>query len=133
MRSPQLVVYERESWIADLLRGTAGTWKWILRELRQDSACLRVLRHAGPSVFVMELREDLEPDLALLERVTRLCPETASIVVASSSESRLTALIWDLGATYVLAPPHPRDALLTVVMHVMEAAQRRVTVAEPGP
>jgi DNA-binding NtrC family response regulator len=131
MRSPQLVVYESESWIADLLRGTAGIWKWTLRELRQDTACLRVLRQGGPSVFVLELRQDLEPGLTLLERVTRLCPETASIVAASSSESRLTALAWDLGATYVLAPPHPRDALLTVVMHLMEAAQRKDIVPEP--
>jgi DNA-binding NtrC family response regulator len=121
VRSPQLIVYESEGWIADLLRGTAGTWKWTLRELRDPDACLRSLRQ-GPAVMVLELAGNLEDGLALLERLTRLCPE-APVVVVAATAGDLVGLAWDLGAAYVLAPPQPRDALLTVVLGLMETAR----------
>jgi DNA-binding NtrC family response regulator len=131
MRSPQLLIYETEAWIADLLRGTAGTWKWALRELRQDRACLRSLRQGGPCILVLELGRDLEHDLKLLEQISRLCPETATVVVARSADSRLMALAWDLGAACVLAPPQPRDAVLPVVLRLMETVPVEGAVQEP--
>jgi DNA-binding NtrC family response regulator len=123
MRSPQLVVYESDRWIAELLRGTAATWKWALRELRQPEACWRALRRGGPGVMVLELGRPAEDDLALLERATWLCPETPVVVVSNTRGDELTGLAWDLGAAYVLAPPQPRDALLTVVLGLMETAR----------
>ena len=123
MRAPQIVVYESERWIADLLRGTAEVWQWPLRELRDEAAVVRALRQGGPSVLAFEVGADVESDLALFGRLTWLCPEAAAIVVSNVASEELAGLAWDLGATYVLAPPQPRDALLSVVLSLMEAAK----------
>jgi DNA-binding NtrC family response regulator len=131
MRAPQLVIYARDGDIAELLRGTAGTWKWTLRELRQTEAIVRALRASGPAILVLELSRDLESDLALLERVTRLCPETAVVVVSTTASDALAGMAWDLGATYVLTPPQPHEALLPIVLRLMESA--RPDTAEAAP
>jgi hypothetical protein len=123
MRAPQIVVYESERWIAELLSGTAEVWQWPLRELRDESAIVRALRQGGPSVLVVDVGGDVERDLALLGRLTWLCPEAWTVAVSSVASAELTGLAWDLGATYVLAPPLPRDALLPVVLGLMEAAR----------
>ncbi len=123
MRSPQLIVYESEQWIADLLRGTAEMWQWSLRELRESEACLRALRQGGPSVVVVEISHNLEHDLKLIEQFAWLCPKAALVAVLGVSQPDLLGLVWDLGATYVLAPPTPRDSLLTLVFGLMESAR----------
>jgi hypothetical protein len=123
MRAPQIVVYESEHWIADLLRGTAEVWQWPLRELRDEAAVVRALRQGGPSVLAFEIGADMERDLALFGRLTWLCPEATAIVVSSVASEELAGLAWDLGATYVLVLPQPRDALLPLVLSLMEAAK----------
>jgi hypothetical protein len=123
MRAPQIVVYESERWAAELLRGTAEVWRWPLRELRDESAIVRALHQRGPSVLVFEIGGDLEHDLALLGRLTWLCPEASTVAVSQVSSVELAGLAWDLGADYVLAPPLPRDALLSVVLGLMETAR----------
>jgi DNA-binding NarL/FixJ family response regulator len=122
MRLPQLVVCETDDWIAELLRGTAGTWQWVLRQLTGAEACLRALRQSGPGVAVIEVGRHLEHDLLLVERLARLCPETPIVVVTTMTNPELTALAWDLGASYVHAREQPRDALLKVVASLMETA-----------
>ena len=122
MRSPQLIVYESDGWVADLLRGTAGAWKWPLRELRQPEACVAALRGGSAGVMVLELGRDLDGDLALLERIARLCPEAPVVVVANGGPD-VAGLAWDLGAAYVLAPPQPREMLLDVIVGLMETAR----------
>lgn len=128
MRSPQLIVSESEGWIVELLQGTASAWQWALRRLRQPEACVAALRDGGPAVMVLELGRDLAGDFTLLEQVTRLCPE-APVVVVAPSPGPVAATAWDLGAAYVLAPPEPRDALLTVVVGLMETAREALTYA----
>ena len=124
MRAPQIVVYESEHWIADLLRGTAEVWQWPLRELRDEAAVVRALRQGGPSVLAFEIGADVERDLSLLGRLTWLCPEATTIAVSNVAGDELAGLAWDLGAAYVLAPPQPRDALLPIVLGLMESARK---------
>jgi DNA-binding response OmpR family regulator len=123
VRAPQIVVCESERWVAELLRGTAEVWQWPLRELRDEVAVLRALRQGGPSVLVLEIGGDLERDLALLGRLTWLCPEACCVAVSQMASTDLTGLAWDLGADFVLAPPLPRDALLPVILGLMEAVR----------
>jgi DNA-binding response OmpR family regulator len=123
MRSPQLVVCETDRWIAELLHATAAMWKWSLRELRQPDACVRALRRGGPGVMVLELSRHPDDGLALLERVAWLCPDTPVVVVSGAADDELTGLAWDLGADYVVAPPQPREAVLPVVVGLMETAR----------
>ncbi len=78
-----------------------------------------------PQIIVYESERwaaDLERDLALLGRLTWLCPEAHTVAVSQVASAELTGLAWDLGADYVLAPPLPRDALLPVVLGLMETA-----------
>ena len=128
MRSPQIVVYESERWAAELLRATAEIWQWALRELRDEAAIVRALHQGGPSVLAFEVGGDLKRELALLGRLTWLCPEASTVAVSSVTSTELAGLAWDLGADYVLAPPLPRDALLPVVLGLMETANQ-----ESGP
>jgi hypothetical protein len=123
VRAPQIVVYESERWAADLLRATAEIWQWPLRELREETAIVRALLPGGPSVLVFEIGCDIEGDLALLGRLTWLCPEASTVAVSNVASAELAGLAWDLGADYVLAPPLPRDALLPVVLGLMEKAK----------
>jgi hypothetical protein len=124
MRAPQIVVYESVRWIAELLRGTAEVWQWPLRELRDEAAIVRALRQGGPSVLAFEVGADVERELSLLGRLTWLCPEAMTIAVSNVASEELAGLAWDLGAAYVLAPPQPRDALLPLVLGLMEAARK---------
>jgi len=125
MRHPQLLVYERDGLLAHLLRrtGKAGQPRkpsdWSLRQPRRPETCLRLLSRGGPSLLVLEVGHDLERELTLLERVTWLHPETATVVVGDTEDAALAGLAWDLGATYVLFPPLPRDQLLDVTDALM--------------
>jgi DNA-binding response OmpR family regulator len=123
MRTPQIVVYESDRGLAEMLRGTAEVWGWPLRELRDEAALLRALRQGGPSVLVMEIAGDIERDLSLLDRLTWLCPEVRAIAVSNVASEELVGLAWELGAAFVLAPPQPRDILLPLVLGLMETAK----------
>jgi hypothetical protein len=119
MRYPQLLVYDGDGRLAALLRPLAEQRRWSLREPRQPGACLRLLGRAGPNLLVLRAGRDLERELTLLDRVSWLHPETATVLVADSDHPRLAGLAWDLGAAYVLMPPLPRDSLPEVVAALM--------------
>jgi hypothetical protein len=134
MRHPLVVVFETDGRLAAQLRQPG---RWSLREPRQPEACLRLLRPAGRGVLVLKLgsvprrevtlleqgqgeeaalaERALVRELTLLERVTWLCPEAATVVVGDADHADLAALCWDLGAAYVSFPPRPRDWLPDVV------------------
>ncbi len=124
MRSPQIVVYETERWIADLLHGTAEVWQWPLRELRDERALLRALGSGTASILVFEIGADVERDLALLGRLTWLCPDAMTVAVSNVANPEVIGLAWDLGADYVVAPPQPRDVVLHLVLGLMETAKK---------
>ena len=125
MRHPQVLVYERDGLLANLLRRTGKTGQarkptdWALREPRRLETCLRLLSRGGPSLLVLEVGHDLERELTLLERVSWLHPETATVVVGDAEDAALAGLAWDLGASYVLFPPLLRDQLLDVIDALM--------------
>jgi hypothetical protein len=136
MRLPQVLVYETDGRLAALLRPFAAPRHWSLREPRRPESCLRLLRGGGRAVLVLKLGslpgQEATPqdralvnELSLLERVTRLCPETATVVVGDADHAELAALAWDLGAAYVLFPPQPRDGLPDIVSGLLGQAGGR--------
>jgi hypothetical protein len=146
MRLSQVLVYETDGRLAALLRPVAEERGWSLREPRQPEACLRLLRRGGRAVLVLRLgsvprreatllergegqeavleERTLVNGLTLLERVARLCPEAATVVVGDADHAELAALAWDLGAAYVLFPPQPRDGLPDVVAGLLGQTAR---------
>ena len=122
MRLPQLVIYEPDRRLADFLRATAAVNRWALRTPQSPSSCLKLLQRGGPGVLVLRLSRDVKKrEMPLLERVTWLCPETATLVVLDSDNPGLVNLAWDLGARWVLGPTQPRDQLPEIVAGLMES------------
>jgi DNA-binding NtrC family response regulator len=122
MNYPQVLVYETDGKLAAGLQSMSQRHGWRLRELRHAQACLRTLRRHGPGVLVVKLGRDLERELTLLERVSWLFPDTATIVVGDHANPALAGLVWDLGAHYVLFPPQPMELLPELVEGFLPAA-----------
>jgi hypothetical protein len=119
MHYPQLLVYEMDRRLAGLLQRLVDKNNWLLREPRQPSAVLRLLDRSGPGVLVLRLSRDLERELAMLEQVAWLHPDSAVVLVADSEQRGLSSLAWDLGVRWVLLPPHTRERLEEIVLHLM--------------
>ncbi len=143
MRYPQLLVYEKDGLLAVLLRKTAKTHGWSLREPRRPESCLRLLRRQGPTVLIIKVPSSPNEEqgrkveageaeriraLTLLDQVHWLFPETAVIVVGDTDDPPLAGLAWDLGASYVLFPPQPRQQLPDIVSGLMQGIIRK----QPG-
>jgi hypothetical protein len=148
MRHPQLVVFERDGRIAWLLKDVCAQQRWALREPRQLEACLRLLRAGGPALLVVRIAGKVgneptaegaeqeprtsERSFALMDRVHWLRPDAAIIAVAERTDPALTALAWNLGATYVLAPPQPLSALPKLLGPMMASMARAVPREPPA-
>jgi hypothetical protein len=148
MRYPQLLVFESDGRIAWLLEETCARQRWVLRKPRQTEACLRLLRAGGPALLVVrttsklareQTAEDaerekkaLERSFALIDRVHWLRPDAAIIAVGERDDPALTALAWNLGATYVLAPPRPLGNLPELIGDLMGALVPRTPQGVSG-
>ena len=120
MRFPQILIYENDGRLAELLRREGKPAEWSLREPRQPDSCLRLLQRGGPSVMVLKVGTDVLQELTLLERVAWLFPDTMTLVVGESADPALAGLAWDLGATVVLFPPQPRHYLIEILGRLLE-------------
>ncbi|SRR5579883_743144 len=123
MQYPQLLVYETDRRLAGLLQRLADKNNWLLREPRQLSAVLRLFDRGGPGLLVLHLSRDLERELAMLEQLSWLHPDAAVVLVADNEQRGLTSLAWDLGVRFVLLPPHTRERLEEIVLHLMKQYQ----------
>ncbi len=127
MRQAQVLVYESDGRLANLLRALCRRQGWRLRELRHADAVLAALPGEG-QVVVLRVGRDLTEEMALLERLSWVHPETAVVVVGDIDTPELAALAWDLGAAFVLLPPEPREMLPEIVAGLM--GQERVKQEE---
>jgi hypothetical protein len=158
MRHPQLLVYETDGRLAAGLRPLAEKNKWLLRQPRQLSACLRLFDRGGPGVLVLRasnaereltildqhlkrglttlkpgesretrarlnLERSLDHEFALLERLSWLHPDAATVLVADAEHAALSGIAWDLGASWVHAPPQTRERLAEIVVALMNRYQ----------
>jgi hypothetical protein len=115
MHHAQVIVWGLEGAALESLRELAqGRAVW-LREVSKRSACLKLMRQGGPGILVLRLGRDLEEELSLLDEVSRLFPEQATIVVSDAVHAALSGLAWDLGARYVLSPAQAPHLLREVV------------------
>lgn len=125
MRLAQLLVWESDGRVAEMLRECAAKQQWALHEVRQAEACLGLLRHGGRNVLVVKVGRDLEAEFTLLEQVTRCFPEASVVVVGDGDNPGLADVAWDLGVHYVLVPPQPRHRLVDIVTGLMKSPAKR--------
>ncbi len=121
MRFPQVLIYESDGRLAELLRREGKSHRWSLREPRRPESCLRLLRRGGPSILVLKIGADLLEELTLLDHVSWLFPGTATVVVADADNPVLAGLAWDLGAALVLFPPQPRQYLVDILGRILDS------------
>jgi hypothetical protein len=119
MQFPQLIIYETDGRLARMLEATAGTHRWALRQPRRVESCLQLLERGGRGIVVVKVEHDLKSPFTLLQRTSSQFPDVDTVVVLDRDDGLLAELAWDLGSTYVLAPPQPRDRLLDVVANLM--------------
>jgi hypothetical protein len=149
MRYPQILMFESDGLLAGMLRETAKTNRWALREPRRPEACLRLLRSQCPTVLVLKIATQMkrEPGLPikeeeqrtraqsrereqirsmeLLDQIHWWHPDTAIVVVGDAEDVSLTGLAWELGGNYVLMPPQSRQQLPDLVAVMMKEAIRK--------
>jgi DNA-binding NtrC family response regulator len=130
MRHPQLLIYEKDGRLAELLRELAQKQRWALREVRKAEECRQLLRAGGPAVLVLKIGHDLIRELTLLERISWLVPDAGRIVVGDADDPVLAGLAWDLGASYVLFLPGRRNLLPDLVLSLMAASRRAQPAAD---
>jgi len=119
MRRAQIIIYEADGLIAEFLRAPAATHGWRVRPVRHTARVLSLLRPGEASVVVLKTGRDLEREFAALERIGRLFPEAATVVVGDADQPMLAGLAWDMGARFVLFPPLPREHLPEIVTMLM--------------
>lgn len=125
MRHPQIVVYESDGTLARHLTETVGQHKWLLREARQTPACLNLVRRRGPTTLVVKVGRNVERELSLINAARRMAPAVPMAVVSDVDDGILEALLYDLGASFVLQPPLSSSRFVELVERMMQAAQQR--------
>jgi hypothetical protein len=133
MHHPQIVVYERDSRLADALRSLADAERWVVREPRQADPLWRLLQTGGPTVLVVKFGSSPDRDLALIEGVSRQLPDVATVAVGDlEGAAVLAGLAWDVGAAFALFPPQSRDLLPEIVAGLMRRAIRDTVAPVPA-
>ena len=116
MQQAQILAYGVDEPLAGRLQKLGhdeGIWVRAVQQLR---ACRDLLRDAGPAVLIVMLGKDVAEELALVEEVGRVWPDTAVIVISDTDNPALAALAWDLGARCVLQPPLSIELLPPIVV-----------------
>jgi DNA-binding NtrC family response regulator len=132
MHHPQILVYETDGRLAELLRREASLQQCALRQPRRLESCLRLLAGGSPTVLLVKAGRDLVREMTLLERVHWLHPEADVVVVEESSNPALAGLAWELGAAFVLTSPYSVQELVEIIRGLLgRAADNRAAPAAP--
>lgn len=122
MRFPQVIVYEPDGRLKQLLTAMIVEHRWVLREFRQVEACMKALSAAHPSLLVFRLSAEYTHGLEMLSRIARKGSKIRKVAVLDAAHTNeLVGLAWDLGADFVLAPPLSLIMLPDIVAGLMLA------------
>ncbi len=110
MKYPQLLIYESDGAIAELLGKLAADQGWLIRQCRSAETIFELLKESRISVVFLKFERDLLSGLELLSQITSLYPDCSVVVVSdvkadSQQRENLACLVFDLGAKYIVFPP----------------------------
>lgn len=136
MKSPRVVVWAFDDWLATRLREAVSERGWLLLTVRSADAWAKAAA-GGPCVAVVQadLTGDSEKGLSAVSELNRTRPDADVVLVCDvklNDEDRppWTAAALDLGARLVLYPPLTKTVLEDAVIGLME---RRVGPPSPAP
>ena len=144
MRYPQLVILDSDGWLARQLAELADESRWLVRGPRARGPALDYAREPRPTVLIVRIEpaEEKADAIALIGEVHRVCPDVPVVAVSDvklpdADRAAWTAVLFDLGARFVLFPPLSKPVLEDVVSGLMAATVRRTIggepVSAPGP
>lgn len=134
MQHPQVIVTGQDDTLANQLQSFINEHRWRLLHVADAEKARPSL--GCPTVLLVQL--DVEDAKAkaqnTMSHVHLVHPDVAIIAVLSSKISSDERAIWlaglfDLGARYVLIPPHTRSVVEDVVGGLMTATIARITGA----
>lgn len=138
MPQPQLIILDPDGWAARQLGQLARESHWLVREPKKIDTALSLAREPRPTVLLVRVdpAADKADGFALIADVHRLSPDVPVVAVSDvklseGDRAAWTAVLFDLGARYVLFPPLTRPVLEDVASGLMAAAVRRCGGAEP--
>jgi hypothetical protein len=133
MRFPQLIMHDADGWIVRQLSELAGESRWLLREPKTPAAVLQLHRDFRPTVLFLRVdpADDKHADIALLADIHRLNSDVAVVAVSDvkmpdADRIAWTAVLFDLGARYVLFPPLSKPILEDLASGLMTSTVKRV-------
>lgn len=133
MRYPQLLVLAADDVLAAQLRPLAEDRRWLLKTSRLPATILEVVRDSRPTVLFVQTdaREPSHAALRLVADVHALRPDVAVVLASDQKLPEADQASWaaaghDLGARFVLFPPHARPVLEDLAGGLMAATIRRV-------
>jgi DNA-binding NarL/FixJ family response regulator len=140
MRYPQLVIFDPDAEAVRLLGERAGEHRWLVQQPRKIDSALSLAREPRPGVVIVRVEpaDEGRDTISFIADVHRLCPDVPVIAVSDvkmpdADRIAWTALLFDLGARYVLFPPVTKPVLEDAVSGLMAAAVRRVVGADIPP
>ncbi len=143
MRTPQIVIWESDGWLARQLRELAAEQRWLVRGVRSAERASQLCRHLQlPTVLLVQFDpvQPTLPSIELIAAVHRHNPDAAIVAVADlkvpdTEQLAWTAALFDLGVRYALFPPLTRPVVEDLVSGLMLATIRRVcgTAATEAP
>lgn len=125
MKLAQVVVYEADGELTNLLRHEAEKEGWRVRVIHNLRA-LPELLWEGVSVLILKLGTGLPAEvMGKLEQVRWLFPELPVVLVGNFPQPELETFSWELGATCCVFPPTSvRQHLLELVRTCLSAEKR---------
>jgi DNA-binding NtrC family response regulator len=132
MKYPQIVVYESDGSLAQMVRRLAADHQWLVRESRQPDACVNLLSESRPALLLLKLDRDMHEGMTLLSRVAERSPDCPVILISDAKlegaeqRGQLSALAFDLGARYVLFPPLQQPVIEDLVSGLLTATIRKL-------
>jgi hypothetical protein len=137
MKSPRVVVWAFDHWLAAQLGEAVGERKWLLQSVSTHAEWVKATGSGGPCVAVVQADPTADGDrlLSAVGELHRTHPAVDVVVVCDvklNDDDRppWTAAALDLGARLVLYPPLTKAVLEDAVVGLME---HKVGSPPPAP
>jgi hypothetical protein len=126
-RRPQLVLLDPDGGIGRYVADLAAESRWLVRPARTPAAALELARDRRPTVVFATFSPADPAAVSVVADAHRLAPDAAVVAVsdeklAETDRAAWTAVLFDLGARYVLFPPLTKSVLEDLAAGLMAAA-----------